>query len=462
MVFFNLIKVSKDTKARVSKIRLQRREIELPIFMPVATHGVLKASHFSVKDIILGNTFHLRDLNRDLKEYMGIDACLTDSGGFQIISLKNIICEDGVIFLDYSKEGKLLEKEYRSEISTFLATNHDTIDEDFSLVKNRSNEKSFDVFCKNVYCFDSFCGGCLFEEVQRESYLKKYEKFNSPYDSYILTPEKSIYIQNILNSDIAMQLDDVIRPESDKRRHLMAVKRSIRWLDRLLKAHTNEDQTIFPIVQGGLHEDLRNFSVIEILKRTAHKNVNGIAIGGLCGGEDKKSFCDVVFQTSKFITNQFNGPVYVMGVGYPEDVVVSICLGSDMSDCVYPTRTARFGRIFTDFGDINLKSYRKEKINGNIKIINGISYNNCECRMCKHFSLEYLVTIRQTENFCILLTEHNLFYMQSLTDRIKIAIQNDSLFDFLTDWIDKRFGSIRPDWVNYVLSLLQSNSIKEF
>lgn len=452
MTLFKIIKDSKNTRARTSLIRLQKRNVILPIFMPVATHGVLKTSHFSVRDIILGNTFHLRDLNKDLKEYMGIDACLTDSGGFQIISLRNKILEDGVLFLDYSTEGNLQREEDQSEIVGESPSDKFIDELESQCVLEDDN---FAVFCKNVYCFDLSCDGCSFDEIQRKKYLEKYEKFTSPYNSYILTPEKSISIQNILNSDIAMQLDDVIRPESSKRRHLMAVKRSIRWIDRSIKTHENEKQLIFPIVQGGLHEDLRNFSVNEILKRTTHKNVNGIAIGGLCGGEDKKLFCDVVFKTSKLITSQFNGPVYVMGVGYPEDVIFSICLGSDMSDCVYPTRTARFGRIFTDYGDINLNSYKKEKRNKNIKIKNEMSYNDCECRTCKHFCLEYLVNIRQTENFCILLTEHNLFYMQNLTDRIKNSIQDDSLLDFLIDWTNKRFGTKIPDWVNYAFDLLR-------
>ncbi|KRH93360.1 tRNA-guanine transglycosylase [Pseudoloma neurophilia] len=447
MSFFELLKESNDTNARISTINLQRRSVILPIFMPVATHGVLKASHFRVKDVVLGNTFHLRDLNKDLKDYMGIDACLTDSGGFQIISLKNTINEDGVLFLDYSSDGKLQKEEF----SVPEQQEEDIADENFSN------------FCRNVYCFDCYCEGCPFEEMMREKYLKKYEnrvkKIDELYNMYILTPEKSISIQNKLNSDIAMQLDDVIRPESNKRRHLMAVKRSIRWLDRLLHAHKNKTQNIFPIVQGGLHEDLRNFSVEEILKRTKHENVNGIAIGGLCGGESKKLFCEIVFKTSKILRSKFNGPIYVMGVGYPEDVIISICLGSDMSDCVYPTRTARFGRIFTDYGDINLNSYKKEKnTNLNIKINDGKSLNDCKCRTCKNFTLEYLVEIRKTENFCILTTEHNLFYMQNLTDKIKLAIQNDNLLEFLKEWTDKRFGKEKPDWILHVFELL---SIKQ-
>lgn len=449
MSFFEKIKESQNTNARVSKMNLQRCVVELPIFMPVATHGVLKASHFRVKDIVLGNTFHLRDLNKDLKNYMGIDACLTDSGGFQIISLKNKVDEDGVYFLDFKNNGEIIAEELQqsNDENRENLTNHN---------QNDIIHKIRDDFCRNVYCFQDYCKGCDFEEQQQKSYLEKYKNYNEYSDNYVLTPEKSIQIQNILNSDIVMQLDDVIRPESPEIRHLIAVKRSIRWLDRLLAANQNNNQAIFPIVQGGLNEDLRNFSVEEILKRTNNKRIKGIAIGGLCGGENKKLFCDVVYKTSKYIKSKFQGPIYVMGVGYPEDVLVSICLGSDMSDCVYPTRTARFGRMFTDFGDINVNTYKSEKnTNENVKEISqNCSFNDCGCRTCSMFSLEYLSNIKKTENFCILLTEHNLFYMQSLTDRIKMAIKKDSLLDFLKKWLEKRYKDKKPDWVEHVYNLL--------
>lgn len=444
---FEILVKSKNTRARISKLKLQLRSVTLPIFMPVATHGVLKASHFRVRDIVLGNTFHLRNLNKDLKEYMGIDACLTDSGGFQIISLKNEVSEDGVFFLDYTDSGNL--------ISDF----QNNCTENSTDKEQAKKEDNFDTFCRNSYCFTEFCQGCVFEESQRAEYLKKYKNFKYSGLSYLLTPEKSISIQNKLNSDIAMQLDDVIRPDSSKLRHLVAVKRSVRWLDRLLVANKNNKQYIFPIIQGGLHEDLRNFSVDEILARASeNKSIKGIAIGGLCGGEDKKAFCDVVFQTSQDIRQRFDGPIYVMGVGYPEDVLISICLGSDMSDCVYPTRTARFGRMFTDYGDININGYNFEK-NKNPNIIKqdiDNSFNNCECRTCQNFSLEYIRHLKKTENFCILITEHNLFYMQNLTDRIKKAIKSDTLIDFLQEWVVRRYGNTKPEWIDHVFSLLSS------
>lgn len=471
-MFFEEIKTCKNSNARISMMQFEKQNIKLPIFMPVATHGILKASHFKVRDIILGNTFHLRSLNADLKEYMGINACLTDSGGFQIISLQNEINEDGVIFTDYDHLGQIIGKK-KKIFPTITIGKNDYISnselnfstEDTKYQKNdiynqetnklEKSESDFS-FCNNVYCFDENCDGCIFEISQKFKYLEKYKNFQSKYEKYFLSPEKSIEIQNRLNSDIAMQLDDVIRPESDSNRHVIAVKRSIRWLDRLLEANKNQDQAIFPIVQGGLNNKLRMFSVNEILKRAKNKSIKGIAIGGLCGGEDKKSFCDVIFRTSKYIKERFSGPIYVMGVGYPEDVLVSICLGSDMSDCVYPTRTARFGKIFTDYGDINVSRFLNNFTNNkNIyQKFDNLHYNRCECRTCRVHSLEFLQQIRKTPNFCILLTEHNLFYMQNLTDRIQKAIEENTLLDFLLEWANKKYSGNLPAWIKYAIDLL--------
>lgn len=163
-------------------------------------------------------------------------------------------------------------------------------------------------------------------------------RFLSPHDGSptLLTPEHSISLQNSIGADIIMQLDDVIVTTSpDVERMKIAMHRSIRWLDRCIIAHKRpESQNLFCIIQGGLDLDMRRECCEEMVKR----DTPGIAIGGLSGGEAKEAYCQVVDTCTSMLPG--NKPRYVMGVGYPEDLVVSVALGADLFDCVWPTRTA--------------------------------------------------------------------------------------------------------------------------
>uniref|UniRef100_A0A7I4YIP4 TGT domain-containing protein n=1 Tax=Haemonchus contortus TaxID=6289 RepID=A0A7I4YIP4_HAECO len=133
-----------------------------------------------------------------------------------------------------------------------------------------------------------------------------------------------------------MQLDHVVHVLTTGDIVKEAMERSIRWLDRCEKAHTRTDQALFPIVQGGLDLDLRKVCTEEMAKRAKV----GIAVGGLSGGEEKSQFWRVVAACCEALPS--NLPRYVMGVGFPVDLVICSLLGADMFDCVYPTRTARF------------------------------------------------------------------------------------------------------------------------
>lgn len=163
-------------------------------------------------------------------------------------------------------------------------------------------------------------------------------RFLSPHDGspMLLTPEHSISLQNSIGSDIIMQLDDVIattHPDMERMRE--AMYRSIRWLDRCIAAHKNpETQNLFCIIQGGLDLEMRKECCAEMVKR----GTPGIAIGGLSGGEEKDKYCAVVDTCTGLLPK--DKPRYVMGVGYPEDLLVSVALGADMFDCVWATRTA--------------------------------------------------------------------------------------------------------------------------
>ncbi|KAK7706530.1 hypothetical protein SLS57_009640 [Botryosphaeria dothidea] len=141
---------------------------------------------------------------------------------------------------------------------------------------------------------------------------------------------------NSIGSDIMMQLDDVIATTSpDHARIKEAMERSVRWLDRCIEAHKQpEKQNLFCIIQGGLDLDLRR----KCCEAMVARDTPGIAIGGLSGGEAKEAYCQVVKTCAELLPEK--KPRYVMGVGYPEDLVVSVALGTDMFDCVWPTRTA--------------------------------------------------------------------------------------------------------------------------
>ncbi|QHN87919.1 Queuine tRNA-ribosyltransferase [Arachis hypogaea] len=165
--------------------------------------------------------------------------------------------------------------------------------------------------------------------------------FQSPVDGkpMLLTPEESIQIQNRIGADVIMDLDDVVKTTITGPRIEEAMYQTLRWIDRCIAAHKRpHDQNLFGIVQGGLDPELRDICV----KGLVDRNLPGYAIGGLAGGEDKDSFWQVVAQCTT-------------GVGYPLDIVVCSALGADMYDCVYPTRTARFGTALIPEGVLKLK-----------------------------------------------------------------------------------------------------------
>src|SRR5690554_978898 len=167
----------------------------------------------------------------------------------------------------------------------------------------------------------------------------------------LLTRNQFIALQNTSRRDRVMQLDDVIVTTSpDAARMREAMERSVRWLDRCIAAHKNPGtQNLFCIIQGGLDLEMRKECCREMLAR----DTPGIAIGGLSGGEAKDDFCRVVAACTELLPDL--KPRYVMGIGYPEDLVVSVALGADMFDCVWPTRTARFGNAVTKHGVLNMK-----------------------------------------------------------------------------------------------------------
>ncbi|EDX03315.1 GD23082 [Drosophila simulans] len=324
------------SKARAGLMTLRHSEVNTPVFMPVGTQGTLKGI---VPDqlielncqILLGNTYHLglrpgiETLRKagGLHKFMGWPrAILTDSGGFQMVSLLQLaeIDEHGV-------------------------------------------------------------------------------NFRSPFDNSqcMLTPEHSIQIQNAIGADIMMQLDDVVKTTTTGPRVEEAMERTIRWVDRCIEAHArDDDQSLFPIVQGGLD--------VPTSRATDGR--------GFCGGSG-----------------------------------VCVALGIDMFDCVFPTRTARFGCALVDSGQLNLK---QPKYKLDMEPID----KDCDCSTCKRYTRSYLHHIATNESVSSsLLSIHNVAYQLRLMRSMREAIQQDEFPKFVADFMARHFKAEPvPAWIREALS----------
>jgi queuine tRNA-ribosyltransferase len=288
--------------------------------------------------------------------------------------------------------------------------------------------------------------------------------FENPFDTglkvkerMLLRPEDSITHQNSIGSDIMMALDDVVSSiADDQERFEIATYRTLRWLDRCLAAHMRpQDQNLFAIVQGGLDTKvggLREKCLAGF--RVRDRNIPGYAIGGLAGGESKDEFWRVVDQCCKALPD--DKPRYLMGVGYPLDLVVCSALGVDMYDCVYPTRTARFGVALVPGeapGTLRLKS--NEFSNDNRVIMEG-----CECSACKNGYTRarlHVLLKRNNPTAATLMTSHNIAYMMYLVRGMRDAIMEDRFENFVSDFIHDQFRGVEnggkdiPQWVRDAL-----------
>ncbi|KAJ2163187.1 Queuine tRNA-ribosyltransferase catalytic subunit 1 [Coemansia sp. RSA 552] len=263
-------------------------------------------------------------------------------------------------------------------------------------------------------------------------------EFENPHDGkqMLLTPEMSIGLQNAIGADIMMQLDDVVSSLTTGARVEEAMRRSIRWLDRSIKAHGRpQEQNLFPIVQGGLDERLRTISAQELVKRDAP----GYAIGGLSGGEAKGSFWRMVNLSTGILPT--TKPRYCMGVGYAEDLVVCSALGVDMYDCVFPTRTARFGNALVRTGSLALRQGRYKEDYSPID-------SECDCPTCSKYSRAYLHTsVTRETSGSHLVTVHNIAFQMRLMRDIRQAIVDDRFPQFIRSFMKTRFGKTVPRWI---------------
>jgi len=348
-----------DGMARRGRIDTPRGDIQTPAFMPVGTLGTVKAMYpeqvrETGADILLGNTYHLM-LRPGAERVAGLGGLhtfmdwqrpiLTDSGGFQVMSL--------------SKLRKLTEKgvTFRSHID------------------------------------------------------------GSAYD---LTPERSIEIQTLLDSDIIMQLDECIALPAEFKEMERAMELSLRWADRSKTAFNNQqNRALFGIVQGGDSAELRARSAAGLTSI----GFDGYSIGGLAVGEPQ----EVMFRVIEEITPELptDRPRYLMGVGKPDDILGAIGRGIDMFDCVHPTRAGRHGHVYSRFGVINLKNARHKDDH---RPIDEASPNS----NCRRFSRAYLHHLVRTEEIlgAMILSQINLAYYQELVQGARAAIEANSFSDY--------------------------------
>ncbi|KAF9644788.1 tRNA-guanine transglycosylase [Thelephora ganbajun] len=378
---FEVLATCHTTRARVSRMKLAHGVTLLPTFMPVATQAAIKGLTAQQMEslgvtLILNNTYHLnlRPGIKILNEIGGAHKfqgwnrnLLTDSGGFQLVSLNK--------FTTITEEGALFQ--------------------------------------------DPFTG-----------------------EPTMLTPEESMSIQHAIGGDIVMQLDDVVPSLTTGPRVGEAMQRSVRWLDRCIEFHQksgrDESQNLFAIVQGGLDPELRKQCLEQMVQRK--DRIAGFAIGGLSGGEAK----DIFWRTIKQCTEGLpaDRPRYAMGVGFAEDLLVCVALGIDMADCVFPTRTARFGVALTFNGPLNLKL---KKHSHDLKPIE----EGCPCPTCSSGTsralLHHTITIETAAAHTV--TMHNLVFQARLMGGARDAILAGTFPEYLRKFFEDYYGdSGYPQW----------------
>ena len=428
------------------------RPIPTPMFMPVGTKGCLKGIDITELTtdpalscpIILANTYHMAiqpgtelvDSLGGLHHFQGLSKLsgtpnespksrpsqsynlLTDSGGFQMVSLVKLsqVTEEGVSFQNPFSQPK-----------PFSKTKFDANDNDTTNCTNGKNTSSSD------------------------------SKNEKDVDMLLLRPEDSIRHQNNIGANIIMALDDVVSSvEVNDARFRVATHRTLRWYDRCVKAHAKSStQNLFPIVQGGLDTavgGLREQCLAGFRRRDEeeHYIIPGYAIGGLAGGEDKDDFWRVVDQCCKALPD--DKPRYLMGVGYPLDLVVCSALGVDLYDCVYPTRTARFGVALVPGkapGTLRLKA-RECAMSPNV------IQSGCPCLACRDgITRGRLHSLLKADNPLAveLITQHNIAYMMSLAKNMRHAVLKDRYGEFARSFILEQYpgkeagGEDCPGWV---------------
>jgi len=259
-------------------------------------------------------------------------------------------------------------------------------------------------------------------------------------DKLFMSPEVSMEIQAVLNSDIAMQFDECTPYESHgkattEKTAQQSLELSLRWGERSIKRFRELEtgNGLFGIVQGGMFENLRELSLAGV----SEQGFDGIAIGGLSVGEPKPEFERILNFTAPKLPAHL--PHYLMGVGTPEDLILAVSLGIDMFDCVMPTRNARNGWLFTRFGDLKLR-------NSGYKDDDRPLDQSCACYTCKHFTRSYLNHLQKANEILgsQLNTIHNLAYYLQLMTEVREAISQDRFQAYREEFHRNRQRGVEP------------------
>jgi queuine tRNA-ribosyltransferase len=359
---FHFKLLATDGKARRGEVLTPRGTVRTPAFMPVGTVGTVKAMYLDQvrdlgADIILGNTYHLmlRPGAERVARLGGLHKfirwerpILTDSGGFQVMSLSSL---------------------------------------------RKLNEQGV--------TFKSHVDGAL----------------------YHMSPERSIEIQGLLDSDIQMQLDECVALPAEPDEIERAMEMSLRWAERCKIAFGDQPgKAMFGIVQGGDIPKLRERSALAL----KGLDLKGYAVGGLAVGEPQEVMLDMLDVTCPALPE--DKPRYLMGVGTPDDILKSVAHGIDMFDCVMPTRSGRHGLAFTRYGRINLRNARHAE---DVRPLDEQS----SCPATRDYSRAYLHhLIRSNESLGgMLLSWNNLAYYQELMAGIRKAIEEGRYADFMAE-----------------------------
>lgn len=260
--------------------------------------------------------------------------------------------------------------------------------------------------------------------------------FNSHIDGHriFMSPEESIQIQSNLGSTIAMALDECPPALADERYIRDSVKRTERWLKRCKEKLAslnedpytiNKDQLLFGINQGGILKDVRNDNARAI----SELDLDGYAVGGLAVGESKEEMLFILDEVTSYLPT--NKPTYLMGVGTPVDILEGVDRGIDFFDCVYPSRNARHGHVYTRKGKLNMFNKRYELDERPLE-------EGCSCPCCRRFSRAYIRHLLKSREMLgmRLCTLHNLYFYNKLMEDIRISIRGGYFKQFKRDLLE--------------------------
>ena len=365
---YTLLKKEKNTIARLGKIKTNYGEYDTPMFMPVGTQATVKT------------------LSPEELKAMHAGIILSNTYHLWLRPGEDIINEAGGLHKFMNWNGPILTDSGGFQV--------------FSLAKPKDITE---------------------EGVKFKNHLNG--------DSLFLTPEKSIEIQNKLDSDIAMSFDECIGWPATYDYCKQSVERTLRWAKRGKDVFNNERQSLFGIVQGGEYADLRQHCAEELVKM----DFDGYSIGGTSVGEDKSTMYKMVNMSTKYLPE--NKVRYLMGVGDPIDIIENVIRGIDIFDCVSPTRLARHGHALTKYGKINLKNAKYKKDFTPIE-------DTCDCYACKNYTKAYIKhLINANETFgARLLSIHNIRYLIRLTEELRESIKNDNILEYKKEFIKNYYG----------------------